>query len=176
MTHDKLPHITWCATGPLAFLPLHAAGLYRPTSCHLRKAIFDFVTSSYTSSLSALLPHCGIDQGRSGPLTILAISQPATPGQSHIPATHDEIRKIKGCVEHVTWLDHDQATVDAVLNAMDQHNIVHLACHGIQDRLDATNSALMLFDGRLTLGRLMGKSLKNAELAVLSACQTATGD
>ncbi|KAG9120234.1 hypothetical protein FRC07_004356, partial [Ceratobasidium sp. 392] len=37
-THE-LPHVTWCTTGPLAFLPLHAAGLYDVP--HSRA--FDFV-------------------------------------------------------------------------------------------------------------------------------------
>ena len=34
----------------------------------------------------------------------------------------------------------------------------------------------MLYDGRLNISTLMSKSLPNAQLAVLSACQTATGD
>ncbi|CAG8724500.1 11925_t:CDS:2, partial [Acaulospora colombiana] len=29
---DVLPRIWWCATGPLAFLPIHAAGIYGPES------------------------------------------------------------------------------------------------------------------------------------------------
>ncbi|KAE9405346.1 hypothetical protein BT96DRAFT_852964 [Gymnopus androsaceus JB14] len=76
----------------------------------------------------------------------------------------------------LTWLDHEQATVSAVLDALSQYNIVHLACHGVQDAVDATRSAFILFDGRLTLHDLMAKSLTDVELAVLSACQTATGD
>ncbi|KAG9120355.1 hypothetical protein FRC07_004182, partial [Ceratobasidium sp. 392] len=38
-TANELPHVTWCTTGPLAFLPLHAAGLYDVP--HSR--VFDFV-------------------------------------------------------------------------------------------------------------------------------------
>jgi len=50
------PRIWWCPTGPLAFLPLHAAGIYSqnetssPTSC-----ISDYAGSSYTPTVSALL-------------------------------------------------------------------------------------------------------------------------
>jgi len=54
--------------------------------------------------------------------------------------------------------------------------ILHLACHGIQDSLDPTNSAFMLHDGSLPLSVLMTKATVSAELAFLSACQTATGD
>ena len=34
----------------------------------------------------------------------------------------------------------------------------------------------MLYNGRLTINTLMSKSFPNAELAILSACQTAAGD
>ena len=72
---------------------------------------------------------------------------------------------------------HDtEGTVDAVLEDMATHPWVHLACHGIQDSDDPLNSAFCLYDGRLTLDMLMTKHLPNADLAVLSACQTATGD
>ena len=73
-------------------------------------------------------------------------------------------------------LDDEAGTVDAILEGMESHEWVHLACHGVQDRKNSLNSAFMLYDGRLTLHTLMSKSLPNAELAVLSACQTATGD
>ncbi|KAK7467673.1 hypothetical protein VKT23_004726 [Stygiomarasmius scandens] len=55
-------------------------------------------------------------------------------------------------------------------------NVVHLACHAIQDLANPLDSAFALYDGKLKLDHLMGLSLGNAELAVLSACQTATGD
>ncbi|CAG8697403.1 9223_t:CDS:1, partial [Acaulospora colombiana] len=50
---DILPRIWWCATGPLAFLPIHAAGIYDPGS--VDSQISDYVISSYTPTLSALL-------------------------------------------------------------------------------------------------------------------------
>ena len=53
---------------------------------------------------------------------------------------------------------------------------VHLACHGIQDDVRATDSAFLFFDGRLTLKEIMKQSFSHTELAVLSACQTAKGD
>ena len=59
---------------------------------------------------------------------------------------------------------------------MATHNWVHLACHGVQNYYDPLHSAFLLYDGRLTLETLMTKHLPDADLAVLSACQTATGD
>jgi CHAT domain-containing protein len=55
-------------------------------------------------------------------------------------------------------------------------NIAHIACHGIQDIVNATNSGFCLGDGRLTISDLMELDLQNPFLAFLSACETAKGD
>lgn len=57
---------------------------------------------------------------------------------------------------------------------MATHDWVHLACHGTQDLDDPTRSAFALYDGSFTLASLMHKDLPSAQIAVLSACQTAT--
>lgn len=41
---DRLPHITWCPTGPLTQLPLHAAGIYEITQTD-RPRVFDYALS-----------------------------------------------------------------------------------------------------------------------------------
>ena len=73
-------------------------------------------------------------------------------------------------------LDDEDGTVAAVVKGMETHDWVHLACHGVQNPDNPTQSAFILYDGILTLNTLLSKSLPNAELAVLSACQTAKGD
>ena len=70
----------------------------------------------------------------------------------------------------------DQATKKAVSAVLDQHPWLHLACHGSQHVDDPLKSAFALHDGPLTLSDLMNKTSTNAELAFLSACQTAVGD
>jgi CHAT domain-containing protein len=170
----RLPHITWCTIGPLAFLPLHAAGIYDGSPKGHK--IFDFVVSSYTPTLSALL------HARSKPMAqrlrkTLIVSQPNTPNQHPLPGTHREISEInKFFSETGTFLDHDQATLTAVLDHIRDSSCVHLACHGIQNRSKPLDSAFALYDGPLTLGNLMQQSVVNADLAFLSACQTAAGD
>ena len=47
------PRIWWCATGPLAFLLIHAAGIYNKGKTGLN--ISDYVVSSYTPTLTALI-------------------------------------------------------------------------------------------------------------------------
>ena len=68
------------------------------------------------------------------------------------------------------------ATVENVVEGMKESNWVHFACHGVQGFSDPTKSALLLAkEARLTLLDMTKLSLPNAELAYLSACQTATG-
>jgi CHAT domain-containing protein len=59
---------------------------------------------------------------------------------------------------------------------MKECNWVHFACHGVQDAASPTDSAFILIDGRLALKEIMKQSFSHAELAILSACQTAKGD
>jgi CHAT domain-containing protein len=109
---------------------------------------------------------------------ILVVSQPGTPGQDPLPYTTKEAAEIgKHFPDEVRYLDGAHATTDAVIDAMKECSWVHFACHGIQaSEGDPTKSAFLLHDGRLELSRLMSTSLPRAELAVLSACQTAKGD
>ncbi|KAL5639651.1 hypothetical protein ACGC1H_006306 [Rhizoctonia solani] len=73
-------------------------------------------------------------------------------------------------------LTNDQATTTAVLEAMEQHDWVHLACHAHQNVDDPTKSGFYMHDGTLDLSAINQRSFKNKGLAFLSACQTATGD
>jgi CHAT domain-containing protein len=62
-----------------------------------------------------------------------------------------------------------------VLRALASHSCVHFACHGGQDLLNPSQGAVYLTDGPLTVLRLADEQLPAAELAFLSACQTAVG-
>lgn len=172
---DKLPHITWCPTGPLAFLPLHAAGNYRKRGA--TDKLFSLAVSSYTPTLEALLrPRMvlpAVSEGARGePPAILAVCQAA---DTSIPRTRLEVDGIHALFPKSTSVLVD-GTASAVLDKMASHKWVHLASHGIQDETNPTESAFLLHESKLTLAKLMSTSLPDAELAVLSACWTATGD
>ena len=76
----------------------------------------------------------------------------------------------------VDVLEGPAASVESVLKGMETHSWVHLACHGEQDRVEPTRSAFCLHDGLLGLPAIITKSFPHADFALLSACQTATGD
>ncbi|KAJ7880844.1 CHAT domain-containing protein [Mycena leptocephala] len=67
--------------------------------------------------------------------------------------------------------------LDSVKEGMRNSGWVHFACHGVQDVQHPTESALLLAgSSKLTLSNLIQLALPHAELAFLSACQTAMGD
>jgi CHAT domain-containing protein len=166
-----LPHITWCTTGPLAFLPLHAAGCYDEPQAR----VFDFTISSYTPTISSLLKPIRTLSGFSG---ILAVGQATTSGCAPLPGTVEELDRIQEQASDVkfTRIDGDSATSASVLSAMQNHSWVHLACHAAQNLSEPLASAFHLHGSQLSLETIAQHSLKAAELAFLSACQTAQGD
>ena len=143
----------WCPTGPLTFLPLHAAGIYgsayKPGS-----RVSDFVVSSYTPTVQFLNEKFSISS-TSPKCTSLVLISPNTPDLPSIPGTRTEIHNVKALVDQFAidalLLEDDEATTDKVKREMNAHSWVHFACHGIQDTNDPLESGIHLHDGRLEL-------------------------
>ncbi|PVF94405.1 hypothetical protein CPB86DRAFT_800498 [Serendipita vermifera] len=171
---DDPPRIWWCPTGSLAFLPIHAAGLYDETD--VGHKVSDFVVSSYCPTLSSILHRPQPNKGSGWKM--VTVAQPSTPGAPKIPKTEEEVRRIGqlGTGLSIDSLIGEDATVKNVSNAMKSTNWIHLACHGQQCAGNAMDSGLLLHDGKLKLSDLVKEYLPHAEFAFLSACQTATGD
>jgi CHAT domain-containing protein len=113
-------------------------------------------------------------------LALIAEKQAQQRGLGLIPGVEKEIAKIATVAKssHVKVI-HQQAgstTVAGTSPVIQAANIVHLACHGVQDVSNATQSGFCLGDGRLTISKLMELRLEGAFLAFLSACETAKGD
>ncbi|KAJ7231539.1 TPR-like protein [Mycena rebaudengoi] len=174
---QDLERIWWCPTGLLAFLPIHAAGLYGQSQARGSK-LSDFLISSYTPSLTALLQGFRPHSGSQTELQLLAVTQPLAKGQSYLPGIQEEIKCIqehaKGKVQ-VQWLDEEMATINKVQEGMMNSGWVHFACHGVQSDSPTESALLLAGSSRLTLSNIIQLSLPNADLAFLSACQTATG-
>jgi hypothetical protein len=102
-----MPYVTWCLTGPLTFLPVHAAGLYDTKDA---PKIFDYVVSSYAPTLSSLLAAKRRPLKSDQTARRLNVSQPATPGLNPLPGTVDELDTIQTFQSpigrlHITRLD-----------------------------------------------------------------------
>ncbi|CAL9677456.1 hypothetical protein SUDANB1_08133 [Streptomyces sp. enrichment culture] len=69
----------------------------------------------------------------------------------------------------------DRAPRADVLDVLPRSHVVHFACHAGQDLVNPSQGHLRLHDGALDVLKIARLRLDTAELAYLSACQTATG-
>ena len=170
--NSQRPHIWWCPTGPLTFLPIHAAGHHdRPG-----EALIDWFTSSYAPTIrliqQARQPATrGTDSGRP-----LLVALPLTPGQQDLPAAAREADAFARRFTNALQLRGPDATAGAVAEALKGcPRLAHFACHGIQDISNPSVGHLALYDGALAIGEISGLRLQETELAFLSACETSRG-
>ncbi|KAF6765323.1 CHAT domain-containing protein [Ephemerocybe angulata] len=174
---EEPPRLWWCPTGPLSFLPLHSAGIYRGPDA---ECVFDYVVSSYTPTVTAITDRVkhrhSIDTHASG---LFLTSQPNAPRASPIPGTTKEVQWIFKRAEEsgvrASKLDGDEMPVIVCLDRMKEFSSIHLACHGSQNAAEPLQSRFLFHQGHLELGTILKSNLKNADLAFLSACQTSTG-
>ena len=182
---SKLPHIWWCVTGSLAFLPIHAAGIYATSITKAGPTLSDFAISSYIPNVRVLTERVlnrlqVLDKKEKKKAAIFMISQPETPNLPRIPGTTKEVSAIMQLLKNhnvqYLCLKGEVATVDQGMTYMETHSCIHFACHAHQNTQEPLKSSFMLHDGGLELSEIIKKKLEGADLAYLSACQTSTGD
>jgi tetratricopeptide (TPR) repeat protein len=177
---NSLPRIWWYLTGPLTFIPIHAAG---PFNSPKDIDVSQLVISSYITSLGSLLKAKmrvikEVERGR-----LLIVNQTDTRGYDRLPASREEAERVIQVAQSSGWakdavlhLQDDKATVESVLRGFDGCSWIHMACHGVQHPSSAMESAFILHDGSLKLGQIASKRLTmNVRFAFLSMCQSATG-
>lgn len=165
-------------SGPLSFLPIHAAGDYTLKKDTVR--LLDFFHSSYIPNIFSLLKSSLSTPSKRQDFQLLAVAQSVTPGQSSLPKTVSEVNHLKEHAiagKHTKVLINKEGTVERVKEELVKSQWAHFACHGVQDEIDGLKSALLLDEGkRLTLKELVELKIPHAEFAFLSACQSAKGD
>jgi tetratricopeptide (TPR) repeat protein len=177
------PRLHWCANGDFVFLPLHAAGIYSGPLAN-RECCSDYIVSSYTPTVSALLrAQVQAPSVRSADVSMLLVGEDSAtnPGLSELWNVRKELK----CVETIATTKHfghtvetiaSEATVERVTQRIKTASFVHLACHGLQHRTNALESGFYLNDDKLTISKLMELQLDHPWFAYLSACETAKGD
>ncbi|KDQ52117.1 hypothetical protein JAAARDRAFT_198536 [Jaapia argillacea MUCL 33604] len=145
---------------------------FAPGNC-----VSDFVISSYTPTLAGLID--GHPRASPHHVKLCVVAQSDASGGIPLSGTQKEMSLIQKQAESRGVISESltgaAATMKTVLHHMQQSNWIHFACHGVQEHKNPTDSGLLLADGRLKLSTIIDQSLPNAELAFLSACQTATG-
>jgi hypothetical protein len=171
-TSDHRPHIWWCPTGPLTFLPLHAAGRHdRPG-----ESVIDRFASSYTPTLRLLRQARQASPPPAGGGVPLLVDLSRTPGLPDLPAAREEANDFAGRFTNATRLSGPNATSGATLQALKGcPSCAHFACHGMQDISDPSAGHLALHDGPLAIETISGLRLHGTELAFLSSCETSRG-
>ena len=126
-------------TGPLASLPIHAAGIYHVPN---GESVSDYVISSYTPTLNALLTS---PPEFSGDFEMLVAID-----EERLKHTTAELQKIKLRVPSKylvsLGIPGAPAYMTEILSRLPTASIVHLACHGVQDPSNPLNSRLILKD------------------------------
>ncbi|KAJ8580215.1 hypothetical protein M405DRAFT_753549, partial [Rhizopogon salebrosus TDB-379] len=166
--------IWWCPTAEFALLPLHAAGPYARKSHNFS----DLYISSYTPTLAALVrARQQIAKDASTP-QFVAIGQ-GNPDQGkvlpHVAAEVDDVARRVAPILPFTLLMDSDATVQRALDALNRHQWVHLACHGMPNREKPFESSFTMRDGPLTITDIIRPRLHTPEFAFLSACHTTVG-
>lgn len=175
VAEQRPPRLWWCTAGPLAFLPIHAAGRY-DTAAKVGDKLSDYVVSSYTPSIATLLDQSHPSPPESPRILTVAVSD--TPGMA-LQSTLKEVESIHhlAATMHTVGLKNKEATKNRVLDELGQCNWAHLACHGVQVGGKPMSSGLILTDKtKLELSEIVKTKLPAAEFVYLSACETAVGD
>jgi CHAT domain-containing protein len=162
-----------CPTGVFMQLPLHAAGIYTGDN---QVCCSDYFVSTYIPSIGALLhaqqtfkPVRCVDADT----LIVAVEHPFE-GQA-LPLTTREANAVRICVSSSAKVMQVSRSED-VSGHIRSASILHMACHGTQNLVNALESGFFLEDDLLPVSKLMQLELPRAFLAVLSACETAKGD
>lgn len=171
----RWPRIWWSAGGPLALLPLHAAGHHRERADH--RTVLDRAISSYTPTVRALEHARRRDRrGRADGRDVLVVSLPEVAGRAPLPGVRKETDLLAGRFPRATVLAGVEATHDRVLAELGAHEIAHFACHATADPAHPSEGRLVLWDHAerpLSVLELSRRDLGRARLAYLSACETA---
>ncbi len=160
--------------GPLCDLP------FALLTCQ-GKRLLDRAPIAYAPSLSLLRAMGDAGQRPAGALKVTVLARPKSPDPRFVdlPGTEKEAKAVAEAVPGATVLLGDKATEAAARQAAGETGILHLAAHGIVDRVRPDHSAVLLSAGDGQDGLLEAEEIARlpirARLVVLSACRSAGG-
>lgn len=169
------PRLWWCPSGPLAFLPLHAAGYHASRFDSEPQTVLDRVISSYTPTIRALiharrpvpaLPAEAAGQAiPTGARQLVVVAMPHTPDQGDLPGAVDEAVLLRDLfrdqviilrgdllpeeasrLHPVASPDGERADFDTVRGVLPRFRWAHFACHASSDPANPSISHLLLQD------------------------------
>lgn len=176
------PRMWWCPSGPLTFLPLHAAGHHDTRFDARPRTVLDRTVSSYTPTLRALIRAAATRPAADAvPPRAVAVAVDTADGDlPPLDGARREAEAIRAVLgDRLTVLDSASAAFGTVTAALHETEWAHFACHAVADVAAPSRSLLVLPDRRerpLTVAEVGALNLEHGELAFLSACSTAAAD
>ena len=174
---DVWTRVWWVGSGRLSILPIHAAG-YHSENFNPPRTVIDRVISSYTPTVKALAyaRERVKTLNNDGRQRALLVGMQKTPGCNDLPFVDTEIVDVGKLFMPVldTVVIRDP-TREKLLTMLGDHQIIHLACHGVSEK-DPSKSRLLLNDWRtnpLTVSEITSLNISGPQFAYLSACNTA---
>jgi tetratricopeptide (TPR) repeat protein len=172
---EPLPRVWWVPTGPLALLPIHAAGRHGPGAPAGSRSLLDLAVSSYAPTVRALTA-ARARRAPAAPPRPLVVAMSRTPEKPALPGAGDEAEAVRELFPGSLVLANDGATRDRLVEELPRHSWAHFACHAVTDQDAPSRGRLLLHDHRLrpfTLADVSALDLGRPELAYLSACGSA---
>lgn len=170
-----LPRIWWVPTGPLALLPVHAAGHYGPGVRTGSRSLLDRAVPSYAPTVRALTA-ARARREPAAPPNPLVVAMSRTPGAGPLPQAGAEAEAVRELFPGSLVLADEGATRERIVEELPRHTWAHFACHAVTDRETPSRGRLLLHDHRLhplTVADVSGLDLGRLELAYLAACGSA---
>ena len=170
----KQSRIWWYPTSVFWSLPLHTMGPVRSN----RDIYFsDMYVCSYTLTLGTLIQSRKSHAPNSDSQhSLLLVAQP----DPYLPIGRGEIQVFRSLNIPVTTLLSSEATQATVIEALQNHTLVHFACPSRNYSGELLDTAIALYRDSLTLRDILNLQLLPAEFAFLSFCSSAqpseTGD
>jgi len=161
--------IWWCPTSVFCSLPLHAMGPI-PSDMGPLRYFLDLYIPSYTPSLWALIESRKTTSQNFERPSMLLVVQP----DASMERALEEMKVVQRASSRAKTLIGATATPRAVLECLQDHQFVHIVCHGLLEPGKPFDSSFKLYQGkRLSLLDIVQSRLPNAEFAFLAACHTA---
>ena len=163
-----------CATGVFARLPVHAAGVTLKDK-GIRDGCSNYVVASYVPTLGSLVKiRREYRPTRRADVLVMVAAVPRPHKFAALPCVIEEAEIVKTSIPLYAHLELPlNAQHSDVTENLPRASILHMACHGYQDRNDPLDSGFVMKDRTLSVLELMSLQLPNAFLAFLSACETA---
>ncbi|MFF4733484.1 CHAT domain-containing protein [Streptomyces mirabilis] len=140
--------------------------------------VFDRVVSSYTPSLTALADTVTTPPPQHARPTALTVGVSESKGVPTLLSARDEAEAMAALLPGSTVLIDSAASADAIKEGLQDHAIAHFACHGRAVSSDGNThlGGLMLINGWFRPSFVRDLRTTQAQLAFLSACDTASPD